>query len=154
MKIRVQEYELLDALSISQFIYLRVEMRHLSLFIAALCYLVFSTGILVSVHTCGGEIVDFEFYAAEAESCAGSSCETDGCCENHVHFYKVKEEAKLISALKLATLQAVLIPTSKIFDIPQTIGNIQEAPQTLPIRPPPLIRLKTPIFILNRVLRL
>lgn len=129
-------------------------MRQAFLVIAAVCYLVFSTGILVSVHICGGEIVDFEFYAAEADGCAGSSCESDGCCKNHTLFFKAKEDAKLWSSIEIPKIQVVYEPIHVDYEIPQTIGKIIAVESTLPIRPPPLYHKKTPLFIKNRVLRL
>jgi hypothetical protein len=115
-------------------------------------YLVITTGVLVSVHKCGGQVVSVEFFKAKADACSSSGCESGGCCENETHFYKVTDDQKLSSAATVPDLQLLFVESVELPEL--RIAPVQSyvVPSKLPIRPPPDLVIKTPLYIRNRVL--
>ena len=115
-------------------------------------YFVISTGVLFSVHKCRGEVVSVRFYTSQAKSCCKKGCKKNGCCKNETHFFKVKEDQKLNPDPHIPEFN---LDFSAGFDYPAPVFEREGSayiPRSLPIRPPPILNAKTPIFIKIRVL--
>ena len=127
-------------------------MRSIIILIYMVLYFVISTGVLFSVHKCGGEIVNINLFTAKAKTCCKKGCEKKGCCQNETHFFKVKEDQKLYSDVHIPDFHPEFFAEFDFSEI--VIENTQSVfvPRSLPIRPPPISIQKTPLFIKNRVL--
>lgn len=82
--------------------------KKLSYIILSFVLLISTMGIAVSKHYCGSSFVSVSFFS-EAKSC----CETDGCCHNENHFFKVQDD--------YSTPQILDMPKLMVID---TVGNV------------------------------
>ena len=111
-------------------------------------YLITSTGLMVNVHYCCGEVKDISLVTPK--SCCGKSGKSKGCCHNETKYFKVKD-------LQLqpddhdfnAPVAVVLSEEIIIFFHDQLIST--ELNKTEVNHPPP-DELKAPLYLLHRSL--
>jgi hypothetical protein len=127
-------------------------MKFFKLFIIVffiLIYSVASTGLLVKVHYCCGDLISVSLITPK--SCCGKSFKIKGCCHNETKYIKVKDKQVLnnesddvqpiLAVIESIEFQLIYIP----LDLKRS--NINSL-----IYDPPPIHIKTPIFIKNRAL--
>jgi hypothetical protein len=69
--------------------------KRISVTIVALIYLAITSGILVNVHYCMGEVATVDYGHTSASACAECGMEEkEGCCSTKTAFVKVSEQHK------------------------------------------------------------
>jgi len=64
--------------------------KFLSIVLATI-YLAVSSGVVVSVHYCMGEVAGIGIGHAEADRCGDCGMDNDGCCHDDVKVYKISD---------------------------------------------------------------
>lgn len=127
-------------------------MRKFLILSFALIYFGLSAGVLVSIHRCGGEIVNIDFFSSHAESCGSKACERKGCCENETHFCKIENNQKEISEVGIPLFYDDYEFVELVFpSLTSSLYSFQFL-KTFPVRHPPNKNLKTPLFIHHRAI--
>ncbi len=80
-----------------------------------------TTGLAISKHFCGGELISTALYV-EADSC----CDSDDCCNNETEVFQLNEDFSVSAALELP--ESVTID---LFAFPLVVMNISIEGNTL-----------------------
>jgi|APLak6261665767_1056052.scaffolds.fasta_scaffold00032_37 hypothetical protein len=114
-----------------------------------LIYSVASTGLLVKVHYCCGDLKSISLITPK--SCCGKSEKSKGCCHNETKYFKVKD--KQVQSDESGEMQPLV---AIVESIDFQIIYIDIKPEVRISNPliydPPPLHVKTPLFIKNRVL--
>ena len=120
-------------------------------YIAAIIYLVFSTGILVNAHYCDNDLSSVNYFDYTQEKTCGCDSEDDGCCKDEQQFIKVTDHKDALSTFSI-------VPIALITQLPYLIyapsALLADDNSVLENAEPPDIFNNTSLFIFIRVLRL
>jgi hypothetical protein len=117
-------------------------MKKLAVLFTALVYLLFTSGLAVNVHYCMGEVDSVRISANPGKICGNCGMhteESEGCCHDDVHFYKVDDSQQGAHAFAFVTPADMIIPPvySPIIN-PVTDTNNEPVTQASDPSPPPL----------------
>lgn len=81
--------------------------------ILLVCYLAFSSGVIINFHYCMNRLASTELFAYEGDRCGKCGMHTDesnGCCRDEVKIVKMNDDQKLTTALSyvLPSLDALV----------------------------------------------
>lgn len=117
-------------------------MRKIGVFILLLCYLAFSTGVIINSHYCMNKLASIQLFVAGSKECGKCGMHIDdshGCCRDEVKVVKMDDDQKVTGAVAfdlhaltpLAQVPSEFIVTS-FYNIPlQGYTSVQ---------PPPLLK--------------
>ncbi len=114
-------------------------------------YLLFSIGLNVNLHYCGGKLKTVSLFSTNEKGCCGSKMKSKGCCDNKTIILKVKDKQQLNKIAKVSLCKAISIPFIKIPEICFTSFYVNRIEIPENYHSPP-IRYKTPLFLRNKVL--
>jgi hypothetical protein len=103
-------------------------MRKLSVFILLLCYLAFSSGVIINSHYCMNKLASTQLFSTGTKECGKCGMHIDdshGCCRDEVKVVKMEDDQKVAAALAfdiqaltpLAQLPSEFIVTS-FYNVP------------------------------------
>ena len=123
-------------------------------FIIVLLYLFSSLKMTFDVHFCGEQVKYVSFSGINQKTCCGEDEDMEGgCCHNQKLSFKVNDHASIDAVSAIINLHPVINdykPVQFIYTNYFTCFHKDE--QAIIEDPPP--KVKTPIFIRNRVLRI
>lgn len=70
-----------------------IQLKKSTLIFLAFFYLIFSSGMSVSLHYCGGKFKSISFFSTgvDERGCCGNKMKSKGCCHEKTTFIKVKD---------------------------------------------------------------
>jgi len=113
-------------------------------------FLIANSGMVVSVHYCGGSLASIDFFSGEKHNCpCGEKPMKDNCCEDHAAILKASDEVEKTNhyVLKTQLPQFEFSPFTKPFNE----GSINLDYNISDFYHPPLFKPKSPIYLLDRV---
>jgi hypothetical protein len=117
----------------------------------AVVYLAISSGVVVNIHYCMGEIAEVAFGQKSSDKCGTCGMENEGCCHDDVKVVKIQDSQSLTS-INADFAKAEIIEQSypdfslAVFVLPLSIGT-----QKAEIPPG---KAEVPLTILNCVFRI
>jgi len=109
-------------------------------------YLITSTGLMVNVHYCCGEVKDISL--ATPKSCCGKSGESKGCCHNETKYFKVKDLQLQPDDHDFDTPIAIALPIKFFIHFKEEC--IAKEQKKYGVKHPPPDEVKVPLYIVNR----
>lgn len=73
-------------------------MRKLTAILVSITYLVLSTGLMVNLHYCQGEIESVSIIAKNSTCCCGTMDFDDGCCHNEQLLIQLDSDQQIVSS--------------------------------------------------------
>ena len=93
-------------------------MKKLLAIVLAVTYLAVSSGVVISVHYCMGEVAGIGIGHTEADRCSDCGMENDGCCNDDVKVFKISDSHASVSShydpVKAQSWVALLSPPDDI----------------------------------------
>jgi hypothetical protein len=122
--------------------------------ILALLYLLASSGVVLNVHYCMGQMAGVEVYADHDDTCGkcGMKEQQGGCCSDELKVYKLEDAHKQVTALQATPnpdQAGLLLPTA----LPDWQLPAEPNDLVTDIHPPPDLS-SPPIYLANRVFRI
>ncbi|TXJ27428.1 MAG: hypothetical protein E6Q24_08200 [Chitinophagaceae bacterium] len=117
-------------------------MRKTGVFILLLCYLAFSTGVIINSHYCMNRLASTQLFASESENCGICGMHIDdshGCCRDEVKMVKMEDDQKVTAGVSF-NLEMLALPVQVPSEfIATSFFNIPLQGHT-PDQPPPLLK--------------
>lgn len=130
-------------------------MKRPALIILGFIYLLASTGAMVNLHYCMGNLVEWTVVNSHSDTCGkcgmAKSDKPQGCCKDEEKFIKNTDDQKTAGQIVLAELIAGNFEGSVPQQEPVVFAGIN---LEYPVTNAPPGRLCTPIFIRNSVFRI
>lgn len=98
-------------------------MKKFILSITVMCYLLVSTGFIMSTHYCMNELSSVHFFEKESEVCGKCGMEThesNGCCRDEVKIVKLTQDQNKVQTVvfELANIQLPVFLSSAYLVLP------------------------------------
>ena len=90
----------------------------------AFVYLTISSGVVVNIHYCMGEIAEVAFGQKSSDKCGKCGMENDGCCHDDVKVVKIQDSQSLAS---------INTDFAKVEVLAQTYPELSYAVSILPV---------------------
>jgi hypothetical protein len=119
--------------------------------ILAFTYLALTSGVVVSVHYCMGEVAGVAIGHTNADACGTCGMDNDGCCHDDVSVVKVQDSHAIASAhVDLLKAESLALQADQSFHVPATLS----AACARPVAHGPPDAATTPLHILHCVFRI
>ncbi|MCG2615561.1 hypothetical protein LZZ85_14770 [Terrimonas sp. NA20] len=117
-------------------------MRKVSVIILMICYLAFSSGVIINSHYCMNKLASTQFFSSGSKECGKCGMHMDdahGCCHDEVKMVKMDDDQKSSPSVSIefASLKIpVQVPSAFI------VADFQNVPQQEYVteQPPPLLK--------------
>lgn len=117
-------------------------MRKIGVFILLLCYLAFSTGVIINSHYCMNQLASTQLFATESKECGICGMHIDdshGCCRDEVKMVKMEDDQKVSTGVSF-NLEALTTPAQLPSEfIATSFYNVPVQGYTSD-QPPPLLK--------------
>lgn len=119
--------------------------RHIAIFLAFF-YLLFSTGLIVNAHFCGGKLSGISLFQTTKSCCCGKEMKKKKCCKEEISNLKISDTHQSSENLRISPLKFVFLPIAIIIDNNLIINKIHKKKATFfaDSSPPPT---NLPIFL-------
>jgi hypothetical protein len=130
-------------------------MRKISVFILLLCYLAFSSGVIINSHYCMNKLASTQLFVTGSKECGKCGMHIDdshGCCRDEVKVVKMEDDQKVTSAVAF-DIHALTPPAQVPSEfIATSFYNVPLQGYTS-FQPPPLLKGQE-IYLQNCVFRI
>jgi hypothetical protein len=117
----------------------------------AVIYLAISSGVVINLHYCMGELADIAFGHSQTDKCPSCGMENKGCCHDDVKVIKLQDTHQVFNTqVDFAKVEALLPAYPSAFNWHLPVPN---ASLTLNNHSPPIAG-DIPLSILNCVFRI
>ena len=116
-------------------------------------FLFTNSGMAVNVHWCGGKIASVDFFSDGKHHCpCGKKMRTGGCCKDKTVTLKANHELAKVNQFALK----ISLPKFEMLEARETeiVSSTQLQHFTSDFYHPPPYKPRTPIFLLDRVIRI
>ncbi len=87
----------------------------------AVLYLAISSGVVVNLHYCMGELADIALGHSQSDKCNGCGMANEGCCYDDVKVIKLQDSQQLFTAqVDIAKVEALLLVHQPSFNLHMT----------------------------------
>lgn len=117
-------------------------MRKIGVFILLLCYLAFSTGVIINSHYCMNQLASTQLFATESKECGICGMhinDSHGCCHDEVKMVKMEDDQKVTAGISF-NLEMLTAPAQLPSEFIATSFYNVPLQGYIPHQPPPLLK--------------
>jgi hypothetical protein len=110
--------------------------RRISHIILSLLLIIFTAGVSISRHFCGGELAGVSLFSSTAQECSGeSSCQTGNCCHDEHQLVRMQEDfvSPFVQDSVLVFLLLLAVILAPVIAAPEAVPFVRFSPaESLP----------------------
>jgi hypothetical protein len=92
----------------------------------AVIYLAISSGVVVSVHYCMGEVAGMAIGHSDADTCGTCGMDNDGCCHDDVNVVKIQDSHSMASGqVDFVKAETIAQDFSPVYDNPYVLQGLK-----------------------------
>jgi len=124
-------------------------MKRALIILLASFYLIFASGLTLSLHYCGGKLKSVSLFSSNEEGCCGKKMKSKGCCKNKTTFIKVKDShnSAKITELNSVYFHVIAVAATQL----NASSRINETYIVSNYHAPPVLY-DNPLYLKHRVL--